>query len=174
MLHWNSCHVTGQYLSRKLSTYCQNKMTNLVNVDQISIMWRVVLDRHLIDADTRVFSASAKQFDTFIQDVYAFLYKTFKVITFALVLECEPVYKLCVIYTTADIVFFETETAWIPLCRWHFQIHFVHDDVIKWKHFPRYWPCVREFTGHRWLPLTKASDAELWCILWSAPEQTVE
>ena len=24
--------------------------------------------------------------------------------------------------------------------------------------------------GHRWIPLTKASDAELWCFLWSAPE----
>ena len=39
-----------------------------------------------------------------------------------------------------------------------------HDDVIKWKHFPRCWPFVREFTGHRWIPLTKASDAELWCF----------
>ena len=29
-----------------------------------------------------------------------------------------------------------------------------------------------EFTGHRWIPLTAASDAELWCFLWS--EQTVE
>ena len=27
-----------------------------------------------------------------------------------------------------------------------------------------------ESTGHRWIPLTKASDAELWCFLWSAPE----
>ena len=25
-----------------------------------------------------------------------------------------------------------------------------HDDVIKWKHFPRYWPLVRESTGDRW------------------------
>ena len=25
-----------------------------------------------------------------------------------------------------------------------------------------------EFTGHRWIPLTKASDVELWCFLWSA------
>ena len=25
-----------------------------------------------------------------------------------------------------------------------------------------------------WIPLTKASDAELWCLLWSAPKQTVE
>ena len=27
-----------------------------------------------------------------------------------------------------------------------------------------------EFTGPRWIPGTKASDAELWCFLWSAPE----
>ena len=38
----------------------------------------------------------------------------------------------------------------------------VHHDVIKWKHFPRYWPFVRRI--HR-LPVT--SDAELWCFLWS-------
>ena len=46
-----------------------------------------------------------------------------------------------------------------------------HDDVIKWKHSPLYWPFVRcgEFTGPRWIPHTKASDAELWCFLWSAP-----
>ena len=50
----------------------------------------------------------------------------------------------------------------------------LHDDVIKWKHFLRYWPFVRESTGHWWIPLTKASDAELWCFLWSAPEQTVK
>ena len=31
-----------------------------------------------------------------------------------------------------------------------------------------------ESTGHRWIPLIKASDAELWCFLWSAPEQTIE
>ena len=27
-----------------------------------------------------------------------------------------------------------------------------------------------EFTGHRWIPRTKASDAELWSFLWSTPE----
>ena len=27
-----------------------------------------------------------------------------------------------------------------------------------------------EFTALRWIPRTKASDAELWCFLWSAPE----
>ena len=31
-----------------------------------------------------------------------------------------------------------------------------------------------ESTGHRGLPLTKASDAKLWCFVWSAPEQMVE
>ena len=30
-----------------------------------------------------------------------------------------------------------------------------------------------EFTGHRWIPRTKASDEELWCFLWSGPEWTV-
>ena len=27
-----------------------------------------------------------------------------------------------------------------------------------------------EFTGHRWIPRTKASDAELWCFRWSVSE----
>ena len=31
-----------------------------------------------------------------------------------------------------------------------------------------------EFTCHRWIPLTKESDSELWCFLWCAPEQTFE
>ena len=35
-------------------------------------------------------------------------------------------------------------------------------------------PLCGEFTSHRWIPLTKASDAELWCFLWSAPEWTVK
>ena len=37
-----------------------------------------------------------------------------------------------------------------------------NDDVIKWKHFPRYWPFVR---GIRWIPRTKARDPELWFSL---------
>ena len=38
----------------------------------------------------------------------------------------------------------------------------IHDDVIKWKHFPRCWTFVQEI--HRSIPRTKASDAELWCF----------
>ena len=30
-------------------------------------------------------------------------------------------------------------------------------------------PLCGEFTGHRGIPLTKASDVELWCFLWSVP-----
>ena len=37
-------------------------------------------------------------------------------------------------------------------------LNVVHDDVMKWKHFPRYWTFVRGI--HR----TQASDAELWCF----------
>ena len=35
-------------------------------------------------------------------------------------------------------------------------------------------PLRGEFTGDRWIPHTKASDAELWCFLWSASEPTAE
>ena len=35
-------------------------------------------------------------------------------------------------------------------------------------------PLCEEFTGDRWIPHTKASDAEIWCFLWSTHEQTTE
>ena len=31
-----------------------------------------------------------------------------------------------------------------------------------------------EFSGPRWILRIKASDAELWCFLWSASQSTVE
>ena len=49
-----------------------------------------------------------------------------------------------------------------------------YDDVIKWKHYPRYWPFVR---GIRRSPVHsshKGQDVELWCFLWSVLEQTAE
>ena len=30
-------------------------------------------------------------------------------------------------------------------------------------------PLCGKFTDHRWIPRAKASEAELWCFLWSAP-----
>ena len=33
-----------------------------------------------------------------------------------------------------------------------------HDDVIKWKHFPRYWPFVRVIHRSRWIPRTWSFD----------------
>ena len=44
------------------------------------------------------------------------------------------------------------------------------DDVIKLKHFRVTGPLCGEVTGRRWIPLTKAGDAGLWCLLWSVPE----
>ena len=46
----------------------------------------------------------------------------------------------------------------------------LHDDVINWKHFPRYWPFVRGIHRSPVNSPHKASDAELWCLLWLAPE----
>ena len=49
-----------------------------------------------------------------------------------------------------------------------------YDGVIKWKKIPRYWLFVRGIHQPPGLPLTKASDAELWCFFGSEPEQTVK
>ena len=57
-------------------------------------------------------------------------------------------------------------TLW-KVCLYVYEI-FWHYDVIKWKHFPRNWPLWGESTGQPSMPLTKASDAELRCSLWSA------
>ena len=39
-----------------------------------------------------------------------------------------------------------------------------HDDVIKWNPFRVTDPLCGEFTGRRWITLTNASNAELWCF----------
>ena len=36
-----------------------------------------------------------------------------------------------------------------------------NDDVIKFKYFRVTGPLCQEFTSRRWIPLTKASDAEI-------------
>ena len=48
---------------------------------------------------------------------------------------------------------------------------YIHDDVMKWKHFPRYWPFV--WGIHRSpanSPHKGQSRVELWCFLCSVPE----
>ena len=67
--------------------------------------------------------------------------------------------------------------------------HFIYGDedsyfligkiLARWSHrmeifFALLVLCGGESTGHQWIPLAKASDAELWYFLWSAPEPTVE
>ena len=50
-----------------------------------------------------------------------------------------------------------------------------HDDVMKWKKSASLGLLWGESTGHRWIPFTKASDAELRYFLWSAHvKQTIE
>ena len=58
--------------------------------------------------------------------------------------------------------------------RWK-QCYCTYNDVIKWKHFPHYWPF---YAGNS--PLTDEFPAqmpvtwELWCFLGYAPEPTIE
>ena len=58
---------------------------------------------------------------------------------------------------------------WIPGCFWYSARYVVM--MVSWNGniFRVTGPLCGEFTGHRWIPLTKASDAELCCFLWSAP-----
>ena len=42
-----------------------------------------------------------------------------------------------------------------------------HDDIIRWKHFPRYRSLCGEITGHRWISRTTASNAELFICAWT-------
>ena len=35
-------------------------------------------------------------------------------------------------------------------------------------------PLWGESAGHRYIPVTKLSDSEFWCFIWSAPEQMTE
>ena len=57
------------------------------------------------------------------------------------------------------------------------QAHINDCSILWWRHqngtfsalLP---PCVGN--GHRWIPLKKASSAELWCFLWFVPGQIIE
>ena len=48
---------------------------------------------------------------------------------------------------------------------WTCNANISHDDVIKWKHFPRYWPFVRGIHRSPVNYPTKANDAELWYFI---------
>ena len=43
-------------------------------------------------------------------------------------------------------------------------MNLAHNVVIKWKHFRVTCPLWGETTGHRWIPLTKTSHVERWCL----------
>ena len=60
---------------------------------------------------------------------------------------------------------FSMQNFCVAICNlpwYHKDLMCIHDDIIKWKHFPRYWPFVRGIHRSRWIHHTKASDAELW------------
>ena len=89
-------------------------------------------------------------------------------------------------YQTIVVSEYQTKLTTIPgLSQWH---HW-HQDIVRVSVSMNIW-CdkfmmpsskgnISTLLGHcegnhRWIPLTKASDAGLWCFLWSALEQTVE
>ena len=59
-------------------------------------------------------------------------------------LNYEQAVKLLPMYSTCIIWMICHRTKDSLVCRWGIVISSYHDDVIKWKHFPRYWPFVWE------------------------------
>ena len=51
-----------------------------------------------------------------------------------------------------------------------FPVSYYHDDVIKWKHFPFYWPFVRGIHRSPVNSLQKGQWRGALCLLWAAPE----
>ena len=86
----------------------------------------------------------------------------------------EYIYKYVYIYTV-ECNKYEHSLCFVILCYGVALIDFTHqcychgatenDDVIKWKHFPRYWPFVWGIDRSSVNSRTKASDAELCCFL---------
>ena len=57
----------------------------------------------------------------------------------------------------------------IEICKvqkWHKQMHRIMKMSSDGSIFRITGPLCGEFTSHRWIPLTKASNTELWCFLW--------
>ena len=58
-----------------------------------------------------------------------------------------------------------TANSFVPICMcvsvsgWLADIHLWHDDVRRWRHFPRYWPFVR---GVHWSPVNSRHEGR-WC-----------
>ena len=78
---------------------------------------------------------------------------------------------VCQVSTPAAVV---ANLSWCPGNDNDVMLCTLHDDVIIRKRFTRYWPFVRGIYRSPVDPFTKASDAELWCFLWYAPEQSFE
>ena len=67
------------------------------------------------------------------------------------------------------IIWTSVDLSWTVFCGIHLMMTSSNGNV-----FHVTGPLCREFTCLWWIPCTKASDAELWCFLWSAPECMVE
>ena len=71
------------------------------------------------------------------------------------------------IYTLFICVLFLCGNAYVAA-----MLHRIHKYMMtssNWNMFLVTGHLCGEFTGHQWIPLIKASDAGLWCFLWSAP-----
>ena len=74
----------------------------------------------------------------------------------------------------SEFSMYSTEWGYLLWCVVHMQCRMVMMTSSNGNIFRVTGHLCGEFTGPQWIPCTKASDAELWCFLWSAPEYTVK
>ena len=61
-------------------------------------------------------------------------------------------------YVLVVVSLFPTDMIYYYIIKSYFGLKYIsHDDVIKWKHFPRYWPLVRGIHGSQ-RPVTRSFD----------------
>ena len=89
----------------------------------------------------------------------------------------------CPLWCYCNVESIDPKREWLAKCfivYWYSVTNLLSDlytDVmVSWNEsiFPVTGLLCEEITGYRWIPPTKASDAELWCYFWSAPCSTIE
>ena len=80
-------------------------------------------------------------------------------------------FRICVGASVVSILFITLYLyCWHKSTKWHLWFGYVMLTSSNENIFRVTGPLCGEFTGDRWIPHTKATNAELWCFLWSVSE----
>ena len=141
------------------------------NAENVSIWWRhqrfcfVLITFITVTCVTTMTAASlfVERTDTIFERIICIMIVTFSPICTIMLLKCASIsLGINVMLKSPPSHYLSQFWPNIRLSRPH------HDNVVKWKYFPRYWPLCRELLVNS---LTRASDTEIWCFLWSLSDK---